>query len=67
LGIYCPQWAQSPPAHEPQAGSDIPETAFPPLSAKKTDSLRLVCVPPQAAQGMGASAWLIERSVSKTS
>ena len=28
-----------------------PETAFPPLSAKKTESLRLVCSPPQSRTG----------------
>jgi hypothetical protein len=62
----CPQDAQLPPAHESQECSDMPETALPPLSAKKTDSLRLVCVPPQMAHWMGASAWLIERNSSKT-
>jgi hypothetical protein len=61
----CPQEEQFPPAHEPQDGSDMPETALPPLSAKKTDSLRLVCFPPQVSHLMGASAWLMGRMVSK--
>ena len=51
----CPQCEQFPPPHESQDGSDMPETALPPLSAKKTESLRLVCFPPQTAHGMGAS------------
>jgi hypothetical protein len=61
----CPQCEQSPPPHESHDGSDMPETAFPPLSAKKTEILRLVCFPPQTAQGMGASDRLIGRMVSK--
>jgi hypothetical protein len=44
----------------------MPETALPPLSAKKTESLRLVCFPPQTAHGMGASDELIGRMVSNT-
>jgi hypothetical protein len=44
----------------------MPETALPPLSAKKTEIFRRVCFPPQTAHGMGASAWLIGRMVSNT-
>jgi hypothetical protein len=44
----------------------MPETALPPLSAKKIEILRLVCFPPHSAHGMGASDWLIGRRVSKT-
>jgi hypothetical protein len=55
LENQIPQWEQFPLLHDPQDGSDMPETALPPLSAKKIEIFRLVCFPLQTAQGMGAS------------
>jgi hypothetical protein len=51
-----PQCEQSPPPHEPQDGSDMPETDLPPLSAKKTEILRFMSSPPHLMHAVATSA-----------
>jgi hypothetical protein len=62
----CPQFAQLLLEHESHDGSDMPATAFPPLSAKKTEILRRVFPPPHLAQTMGASACDMGRMTSNS-
>jgi hypothetical protein len=49
------QVLQWPPAHE-EHPPPVPETARPPLWAKKTDSVRELCWLPHERQAIGASA-----------
>jgi hypothetical protein len=60
----CPQVLQSPLEQESHDGSDMPATTLPPLSAKKSDSLRRMSFAPHFWQVKGASASVMGRMTS---